>query len=103
MALVAAEPEAAEQITPAPLSSLHGGVIATQADAKNREVPVVAQHRVRFVVSDRPVDPRTSAVLPTSVLPTSLRGTVHVDARPQSLLDQACRQFWHLLIMELRS
>lgn len=99
VSLVTAEPDAAEQIAPAPLSSLHGGTIATQADAKNREVPVVAQHRVRFVVEDRTTGARHGS---SSTLPVSLRGEVRVDARPQSLLDQAGRQLWHLLIMELR-
>ena len=100
VALVTAEPDAAEQIAPPPLSSLHGGTIAAQADAKGREVPVVAQHRVRFVVDERPALLQTPNAL---ALPVSPRGEVHVDARPQSLLDQAGRQLWHLLIMELRS
>ena len=97
--LVAADPDAAEQIAPAPLSSMHGGTIAAQADAKNREIPVVAQHRVRFAVQESASDAPPSSA---AVLPVSLRGVVRVDAHPQSLLDETGRQLWHLLIMEMR-
>lgn len=95
LSLVVAEPEAAAQITPASLSSLHGGRIATQQDVKGRERPVMAQHRIRFVLNEPPIKDGAS-------LPISLRNKVHVDAQPQSLLEQAGRRLWHLLMLERR-
>ena len=93
--LQAIDPTASEQISPPVLSSLHGGPIATQADSKGRELPLVAQHRIRFVL-------RETSLKPVTTLPTTLQGEVRVDAQPQSLLQQAGRQLWRLLMAELR-
>ena len=91
------DPHAAEQITPPTLSSLHGGQIAAAQDSGGREVPLTAQHRIRFAASGLP-----PAFSPGAPLPKNLRGQVVVDAEPASLLSQARNQVWRLLMLEMR-
>ncbi len=99
MTLQDIEPHAAEQITPPAMSSLHGGQIAAQADAGGREVPVTAQHRIRFAAVATPL---ALAFDQAPMLPKSLRGEVVVDAEPKSLLAQASAQLWRLFMVEMR-
>ncbi len=87
------ETTATEFITPDSLSSRYGGPIATQANAAERSVPVVAQHRVNFLVRDAQ----------GSALPLRLRGQIEVQATPQSLAQQILARLWQLFIIELRN
>lgn len=87
------ETTASEFITPDSLSSRYGGPIAAEANAADRSVPVVAQHRVNFSVLDAQ----------GAALPLRLRGQIEAQATPQSLAQQILARLWQLFIVELRS
>lgn len=86
------DPSAITHITPFDLSSLAGGPIASQRDEAGLAVPLVAQHRLRFTVTDKIAVP----------IPMQLQGNVVLAVRPESLAEQAGRNLWHLLLSELR-
>jgi len=92
------EPTAAETISPEALSSMYGGVVAAQANAAGKPVPVVAQHRTVFATTS--TSPAADATPP---MPMQLRGEIRLDAAPQSIAAQVGRQAWRLVMSELRS
>lgn len=91
--LTAVDTSASEFITPDSLSSRFGGPIASQANDRNRSVPLVAQHRASFSVAIE-----DSAALP---IPMRIRGEIELQAQSQSLAGQVAERLWQLTIAEL--
>jgi len=91
--VVEIDPFAVEQLTIDELNEVYGGSIRTKKDKDGRAIPIQALHQIRFIV-DSPTMNHQSQV--------QLSGEVVIEVAPESLAAQVWRNFWGLLLTELR-
>lgn len=79
----------AAAIEMAELAAVNGGPIAVQPDTRQRLAPTTAQFPVTMIVENE-----------VGSMPRSLRGMVHLNGAPESLLARTWRRFLRILLQE---
>lgn len=91
--VVEIDPSAVEQLTIDELNEAYGGSIPTKKDKDGRAIPTQALHQIRFTVYPPSMNHQSQV---------QLSGEVVIEAAPESLAAQVWRNFWGLLLTELR-